>query len=99
MRVSEAARPVRVRARDGYRIWIRYSDGVEGEVDLSALAGKGVFRVWEDPGVFAGVHVSPHGSIAWSDELEICPDALHMELSGKSAEDHFGTTRRQPADA
>ena len=99
MRTSEAARPVRVRARDGFRIWIRYSDGVEGEVDLSALAGKGVCRVWEDPGVFAGVHVSPHGSIAWSDELEICPDALHMELSGKSAEDLFGTTLRQPADA
>ena len=99
MRTSEAARPVRVRARDGYRIWTRYSDGVEGEVDLSAPAGKGVFRVWKDLGVFAGIHVSPHGSIAWSDELEICPDALYVNLSGKLAEEFLSTTRRQPADA
>ena len=99
MTTPKLARPARVEPRDGYRIWIRYSDGVEGEVDLSALAGRGVFRAWETPGVFAGVHVSPHGSIAWSDELEICPDALYVDLSGKSAEELFGTTRRQPADA
>ena len=77
--------PERVEARDGYRIWIRYSDGVQGEVDLSALAGRGVFRAWETPGFFADVHVSPHGSIAWNDELEICPDTVYSELSGKSA--------------
>ena len=33
-------RPVAVEPRDGYRIWLRYADGVEGEVDLSAVAGK-----------------------------------------------------------
>ena len=92
-------RPTRVEPRDGFRIWIRYSDGVEGEVDLSALAGKGVFRAWEDRGFFAGVHVSPHGSIAWNDELEICPDALYMELSGKSEEDPLTAAERRSADA
>ena len=92
-------RPTQVESSDGYRIWIRYSDGVAGEVDLSALVGKGVFRAWEHPGFFAGVYVAPHGSIAWSDELEICPDALYMELSGKSAEDPFAAAERQPADA
>ena len=79
-------RPTTVEPRDGYRIWIRYSDGVAGEVDLSALVGKGVFRAWEDPRFFANVHVARHGSIAWSDDLEICPDAVYMELSGKSGE-------------
>ena len=28
-------RPVEVRALEPYRIWLRYDDGVEGEVDLS----------------------------------------------------------------
>ncbi|HWO92452.1 MAG TPA: DUF2442 domain-containing protein, partial [Methylomirabilota bacterium] len=34
-------RPVEVRPLAPYRIWLRYQDGTEGEVDLSHLAGKG----------------------------------------------------------
>lgn len=37
-------RPTEVKAREGYRIWLRYSDGSAGEVDLSHLAGRGVFK-------------------------------------------------------
>ena len=32
-------RPTAVAPREGYRIWLRYSDGVSGEVDLSHPAG------------------------------------------------------------
>lgn len=46
-------RPVEVRAVARYRIWPRYEDGTEGEVDLSHLAGKGVVASWEQEGVFA----------------------------------------------
>ena len=31
-----------VRALDDYRIWLRFDDGAQGEVDLSDLAGRGV---------------------------------------------------------
>ena len=41
---TDLLRPVAVAPREGFRIWLRYADGVEGEVDLSHLAGKGVFR-------------------------------------------------------
>ncbi len=34
-------RPIEVRALAPYRIWLRYDDGIEGEVDLSDLAGDG----------------------------------------------------------
>ena len=47
-----------VEPRDGYRIWLRYSDGAAGEVDLSDMAGRGVFKVWLDRAFFEGVHVS-----------------------------------------
>lgn len=76
-------RAVDVQPRAGCRIWLRYSDGAAGEVDLSHLAGKGVFRVWNDRDFFNGVHVSPHGSIAWDDEIELCPDALYQDLTGR----------------
>ena len=73
--------------RNGYRIWLRYSDGVCGEVDLSDFAGRGIFAAWSDREFFEKVHVSRYGSIAWSDEVELCEDALYLRLAGKSVEE------------
>ena len=80
-------RPIEVEARPGYRIWLRYSDGAAGEVDLSDVAGHGVFKAWNEPGYFEKVHVAPHRAIAWDYEVELCPDALYMELTGRSWEE------------
>ena len=52
---------VAVKALSDFRLWLRYSDGVEGEIDLSDLAGKGVFRVWDDLKVFEQVRLGEHG--------------------------------------
>lgn len=79
--------PVAVAPREGYRIWLRYADGVEGEVDLSDLAGKGVFTAWNDRGFFERVYISEWRSIAWNDEIELCSDALYLEITGKTPED------------
>ena len=78
-------RPVEVEAREGYRLWLRYEDGVSGEVDLSGLAGCGVFEAWREPGLFERVSIADHRAIAWNDDLELCPDALYLELTGKTA--------------
>ncbi len=80
---------VEVGALPGYGIRARYEDGVEGEVDLSRLAGKGVFSAWADRAFFETVRVSPHGSIAWSDDVELCADSIYLELTGKKLEDLF----------
>ena len=82
-------RPIAARPLPGYRLWIRYYDGAEGEVDLSGLAGRGVFRAWEQPGVFESVTIGEHGAIVWSGDLDLCPDALYMELTGKKPEEVF----------
>lgn len=82
-------RPVQVRSLGKYRIWLQYEDGTQGEVNLAHLAGKGVFRVWEEPGVFDRVYIAPFGAVAWSDDLDLCPDALYLELTGKRPEDVF----------
>lgn len=80
-------RPIEVKAREGHRLWLQYSDGSTGEVDLSHLVGSGVFNAWNDRKCFEQVHIAPHGAIAWGDDIELCPDALYMGLTGKSVED------------
>ena len=78
-----------VQALPGYTIRVRFEDGIEGEVDLSGYLGKGVFSAWEDREFFDSVHISAHGSIAWSDEIELCPDSIYLELTGKTPEELF----------
>ena len=82
-------RPKEVRARQGYRLWLRYDDGVEGEVDLSDLAGRGVFAAWQDRAFFEAVSIDDAGAIAWGGDIELCPDAVYLRLTGKSPEDIF----------
>ena len=96
---TKMVRPIEVKARDGYRIWLRYSDGVSGEIDLSDLVGRGVFRAWNERTFFDRVYVAPHGSIAWSPDIEICPDALYVDLTGKAIEESETPVGPVAADA
>ena len=82
-------KPIAVKARRGYRIWVKFEDGIAGEVDLSDIAGKGVFKPLEDRAFFETVFILPHHSISWgsTDDLEICPDTIYSELTGKTPDE------------
>jgi len=58
-------RPVAVKPLEGYRLFIKYSDGVEGIVDLSDLIGKGVFANLRDWQKFSDVSIGTAGEIVW----------------------------------
>lgn len=89
---------VEARPLSGYRIWLRYADGVEGEVDLSRLAGRGVFKAWNDRTVFEGVHVDGSGAVTWNEDIDLCPDALYLRLTGKTVGELFPKLKT-PVDA
>ncbi len=72
-----------------HRLSLRYSDGVAGEVDLSYLLGKGVFRSWQKSGEFDRVFLTDLGAPAWPEDLELCPHSLYLRLTGKNPEDLF----------
>lgn len=86
-------RVVEVKALDGYKLWLRYADGVEGVIDLSGYVGKGVFAAWEDPQAFARVHIGSGGELVWSDQVDMDADALYLKLTGKKPEDIFPKLR------
>lgn len=81
--------PIAVKALDNYRIWIRFDDGAEGELNLSRHAGRGVFKAWKDREFFEAVEVMDYDAIAWPGDLSMCGDALYMELTGKTLEEIF----------
>jgi hypothetical protein len=81
--------PTTVRALPNYRVHIRYSDGAQGEVDLSEFAGKELFARWKDPQFFQQVHIGEHRQIRWNDDIELCPDATYLKLTGKTPEEYF----------
>ena len=83
----DRTQPVRVKALNGLRIWIRFRDGEEGEIDLSHLEGMGVFKAWNDREFFESVRINSFNEITWGDEIDLCPDALYMQLTGKSPEE------------
>ena len=92
-------RPIDVRARPNYRLWLRFDDGIEGEVDLSSLVGRGVFETWRDLAFFGSVKLGPYGEIAWGEDIDLCPDAMYMRVTGKRPEEVFPNLKRAEVDA
>jgi hypothetical protein len=84
---------VEVEALPDLRIRVRFEDAVEGVADLSRFAGKGVFRIWDEEGGFERVRIGSSGEIEWSEEVAICPDALYLEITGKSIEEVFPNSK------
>lgn len=80
--------PTLVKPLSNYRIWLEFNDGVKGEVDLSEMAGKGVFSYWNDYKNFEKVYITDYRAIAWNSDLDICPDSQYMKLTGKSLEEY-----------
>ena len=78
-------RPTRVEALPGYRVRVNYSDGTEGVLDLSGNVGRGVFVPLADEAFFRTAHIGRYGQIAWSEDIEICPDSAYDEIVGNKS--------------
>ena len=79
-------RAIEVKPLPGYRIWVRFEDGVEGETDLADLAGRGVFAAWDDRATFEAVRVGGSGELTWGD-VDLSAESLYLRITGQSPED------------
>jgi hypothetical protein len=77
------------KALPGFHLQLHYDNGESGVVDLSSYVGRGVFVAWDLPGAFEQVAVTPEGAVEWPGEIDLCPDALYLRMSGKKAEEVF----------
>ncbi len=85
------------KAIDHFRELLRFDDGTSGTVDLSHLAGRGVFGAWLQEGIFEQLSVSPVGALQWPGDLDLCPDSLYLQVVGKTAGGVFPALRHSHA--
>jgi len=87
---------VEAQALDHYTIRLKFADGATGEVDLSHLAGKGVFTFWNQYENFRNVSIINGRWLAWSDEIDMDADSLYLKITNKSPEDLFPLLKENP---
>ncbi len=75
---------VECRPLPDYRLQLRFADGAEGVVDLSHLAGQGVFTAWNDPVFFERAFIDPEsGTVAWPGGIDLDPYVLYARATGR----------------
>ncbi len=70
-----------VRYVKDYIVWVRFNDGVEGEVDLKAELYGEVFKPLANKKLFRSVAVHPDWhTIAWPNGADFAPEFLYTAV-------------------
>lgn len=79
--VFQRARIVECKPYDNYKIWLRFDDGLVGDVDLSNLVGKGVFASWRSMDFFKSVYINKVSeTVAWGEDIDLDPYVLRDKI-------------------
>ena len=75
---------VEVQPLDGYRLRLRFEDGVAGEVDLEKMIQfEGIFAPLKDRATLVQVRVHPElGTIVWPNGADLDPLVLYSQVKG-----------------
>jgi len=70
-----------VKALSGHRLWLRFSDGSEGEFGFAPILGKGgsMVSALKDPAMFEKVYIS-FGVPTWPNGFDLDAINLHRQL-------------------
>ena len=86
----------RVETLRGYRLWVEFEDGTQGEADVSDLAEEShrVGDLWANREYFNTAHVPDYGGVAWKGQLvDINPNVLYMKVTGKALDEVYPQVR------
>lgn len=73
-------RVVEARYLSGYRVWLRFDDGLEGEVDLESVLWGPVFEPLKDPAYFANFTLD--WTLTWPNGADLAPESLYQRVLG-----------------
>lgn len=74
-------RVIEARYISGYTLWLRFNDGMEGEVDLASDLEGEVFEPLRDLGVFRSFELHPElHTVVWPNGADFAPEFLHERV-------------------
>lgn len=73
---------VEVKPLEALGLFVRFTDGLTGEVRFKPQHLSGVFEPLKDPAYFKQVYVD-HGAVAWPGQIDLAPDARYQEIKAK----------------
>ena len=70
---------------EGYCLYLRFEDGVEGVVNVAELVSfGGIFAEVAQPDYFQWVRVNPElGSVGWPNGADLDPNVLYARITGE----------------
>lgn len=76
---------VAAEAKGGSRLYLRFEDGREGEVDVAKIVElTGAFQALTDPTFFTQVRLdSELGTVVWPNGADVDPDVLYAAVTGE----------------
>jgi hypothetical protein len=78
----ETAQPL-----SGYRLKVRFNDGLEGIYPVEPERRGGVFLKLLEPQIFNAVSINPDfGCVEWPGGVDLCPDTMHQVMTGVTAD-------------
>ena len=81
---------ISVKAIQKYMIEVQFNDGTRGIYDLSHLAGKGVFSLWEKDNNFLKVFINAEsGAISWPGEIDLDVLNIYCKIKGISTDKYL----------
>ena len=90
---------INVKVLQNYQLELEFTNGKKGVVDLSHLVGKGVFTLWDDYKKFENVRIGTSGELIWSDQIDLCPDSLYLQMTNQKPEELFPSLKPRVAYA
>ena len=84
----------------GYRLKVRFDDGLEGIFSVEPERRGGVFLKLLEAKIFNAVAINPDfGCVEWPVGVDLCPDTMHRTMTGakSGAELHSPMALREDA--
>ena len=64
-----------------YRVWLRFQDGLEGEIDLGDVLWGPVFETLKSVDEFAKLYIEPEWhTLAWPNGADLAPEFLYEKV-------------------
>ena len=75
------------RALPDYRLWVRFSDNIEGEINLEdfiASDTRPIVAALRDQSAFSAVHVEMD-TVVWANGFDLAPEFLYARVKARAA--------------